>query len=214
MEVNREEAVRCLSIAQRHRSASNLPSAWKFAKKSISLYATPEGNALLRIIEREISTGGSSSSSEANGNGHDVPFPPGYADSSAKASGVEEHMSSAHHRAAAKGDSGSASAGPSKGASAGPSKATSNGDAAPKKREYTAKQMEVVVRVKKCKHHEYYEILAGACDSVRKEWSPDHSSGENMRRERCEAGLQEGQLAASLCRKRLTSPARTGSSSR
>lgn len=134
MEVNKEEAVRCLSIAQRHRSSSNLPSALKFARKSVSLFSTPEGEAMITIIEREVETGGSASTSGST-------TPNGT--SQAKASGVEEHVTSAHSRPGHGG--GTASAGAEK----------------PKKREYTVKQMEVVKRVKGCKHHEYYEILAG-----------------------------------------------------
>ena len=134
MEVNKEEALRCLSISQRHRSSSNLPSALKFARKSVALYSTPEGEAMITIIQREIDTGGSASASESK-------TPNGAGDSPARASGVEEHVTSAHHR-------------PGHGTAAGA------GDK-PKKREFTPKQIEVVKRVKGCKHHEYYEILAG-----------------------------------------------------
>jgi hypothetical protein len=35
MESNRDEALRCLAIAQKHRDAKNYPSARKFAQKSI-----------------------------------------------------------------------------------------------------------------------------------------------------------------------------------
>jgi len=138
MEVNKEEAQRCLAIAQRHRSTSNLPSALKFAKKSVILFSTPEGAALVTILEREISTGGSSSSGPSeNGSASNS-----RQNGAAKASGVEEHVTSAHAR-------------PGHGAA--PPK-----EAAPKKREYTAKQLDVVKRVNSCRHHEYYEILAGA----------------------------------------------------
>ena len=149
MEVNKEEALRCLSIAQRHRNGSNLPSALKFAKKSVSLYETPEGKAMVVIIEREIATGGSSSSSPtsqpagASAGG-------GSSANGARASGVEEHMTSAKSRP---GHAGSAASGSAPKAAATEEKA--------KKREYTPKQMEVVKRVKACKHHDYYEILAG-----------------------------------------------------
>jgi DnaJ family protein B protein 12 len=140
MEVNKEEALRCLAIAQKHRNASNLPSALKFAKKSISLYDTPEGSAMITIIEREIETGGSSSSSGSNANAGSNGTNTG-----ARASGVEEHVTSAHARPG----HGSAKV-----------KVDEKEKEKPKKREYTTKQMEVVMRVKKCKHHEYYDILA------------------------------------------------------
>lgn len=140
MEVNKEEALRCLNIAQKHRNSSNLPSALKFAKKSVSLYATPEGQTMVSIIEREIESGGSSSTSgAATPNG-----PTGPSTSTAKATGVEEHLTSAHSRP---------------GHSTKPTSSATEEKG--KKREYTAKQMEVVKRVKSCKHHEYYEILAG-----------------------------------------------------
>lgn len=141
MEVNKEEALRCLNIAQKHRNGSNLPSALKFAKKSVSLYSTPEGNAMVTIVEREISTSsqnGSAPSASASASGTSTP-------AQGKASGVEEHVTSAHQR-------------PGKSASAGNAEASGSGT---KKREYTPKQAEVVKRVKSCQHHEYYKILAG-----------------------------------------------------
>lgn len=147
MEVNKEEALRCLNIAQKHRNGSNLSSALKFAKKSVSLYSTPEGEAMVTIVEREISRSSSTSTSTANGSstsasasGTSTP------QAKAKATGVEEHVTSAHQRPGHK-TGGNAEAGSS-----------SSGT---KKREYTPKQMEVVKRVKSCQHHEYYQILAG-----------------------------------------------------
>lgn len=150
MEVNKEEALRCLHIAQRHRTAANLPSALKFAQKSVSLYSTPEGEALVSIVTREIAVGGTSSQPEASS-------------SKAKASGVEEHVTSAQQRPGHTAES-----------------------SAPKKREYTAKQIEVVKRVKGCKAHEYYEILACTSGSI----SAD-GSGTKMRRERRQEGVQK-----------------------
>ncbi|OCF44945.1 endoplasmic reticulum protein [Kwoniella heveanensis CBS 569] len=163
MEGNKEEAIRCLSIASRHRSNSNLSSALKFAKKSVALYTTPEGEALITIIEREIETGGTANagtSGSANASGSPSPSPapsqssaptpngtgPTTNSKATKATGVEEHVTSAHSR-------------PGHGSSekkAEPSSSTSTA----KKREFTPKQLEVVKRVKACKHHEYYEILA------------------------------------------------------
>ncbi|KAK1922417.1 endoplasmic reticulum protein [Papiliotrema laurentii] len=135
MEVNKEEALRCLHIAQKHRNGSNLPSALKFARKSVSLYSTPEGVAMVTVIEREIESGGSSSTAASTS----PPTPNGGGNgSTAKATGVEEHITSARAR---------------------PGHADKQPEPS-KKREYTAKQMEVVKRVKACKHHEYYEILA------------------------------------------------------
>lgn len=140
MEVNKEEALRCLSIAQKHRNGANLTSALKFAKKSVSLYSTPEGNAMVTIVEREISVS-STNGSTAESSGTSTP------QTKAKASGVEEHVTSAHQRPGHKTATGGANA-----------EASGSGT---KKREYTPKQMEVVKRVKSCQHHEYYKILAG-----------------------------------------------------
>ncbi|ORX38941.1 hypothetical protein BD324DRAFT_617944 [Kockovaella imperatae] len=144
MEVNKEEALRCLAIAQRHRNSSNLPNALRFAKKSVALYSTPEGEAMVVVIEREISTGGSSSNADAGPSSNGT----GDTTSKAKASGVEEHVSSAHSRPGHHTEAKTSTSG------------ASSTTPAPKKREYTAKQMEVVTRVKKCKHHQYYEILS------------------------------------------------------
>lgn len=155
MEVNREEAIRCLSIAQRHRSSSNLPSALKFAKKSVSLYSTPEGEALVTIIQREIIVSATKADSESSA-GPSTPTPNGSASTpngAAKASGVEEHASAAgvHRRP---GHEAAGASGPSRAGAA------ATGEKPKEKREYTAKQMEVVKRVKMCKHHQYYEILS------------------------------------------------------
>ncbi|TYJ55212.1 hypothetical protein B9479_004146 [Cryptococcus floricola] len=130
MEVNREEALRALAIAQKHRAATNYPSALKFARKSVALYSTPEGEAMVTIIERDIKIADAGSSAPAGSAG----------ESKGKASGVEEHVTEAHARP-------------------GHGKAQAAG-AGEKKREYTPKQIEVVKRVKACKHHEYYEILS------------------------------------------------------
>ncbi|KAJ6619844.1 hypothetical protein B0H10DRAFT_2023673 [Mycena sp. CBHHK59/15] len=50
MESNREEATRCLAIAQKHFAAENYASARKFAQKSISLFETPAAVRLLAAI--------------------------------------------------------------------------------------------------------------------------------------------------------------------
>ena len=101
---------------------------------------------MITILEREIEVvgSGSGSSSTENGNGN--------ANGEGRASGVEEHVTNAHHRP------GHAS--------------TSTGSAQekPKKREYTVQQLEVVKRVKGCKHYQYYEILSGKWEVSKKVW--------------------------------------------
>ncbi|KAI0040961.1 DnaJ-domain-containing protein [Auriscalpium vulgare] len=132
MESNKDEALKCLSISQRHRANGNLPSARKFAQKSVSLFSSPEALKLLDQIDAELSSSSSASTSES-----------GPSQSSSFTSGAESHPSAAgaKHRHTA--------------SSAGPS---TNGNA--EKREYTADNVAVVKRVRGCKVTEYYEILA------------------------------------------------------
>ncbi|WVO18257.1 hypothetical protein L204_105967 [Cryptococcus depauperatus] len=134
MEVNKEEALRALSIAQKHKSASNYTSALKFARKSVALFSTPEGEALVTVIEREIASSEPELTEKSSS---------GFSSANAKASGVEEHVTSAHLRPGHKTTKESSKA----------------GDDRTRKRSYTPQQIEVVRRVKACKHHEYYEIL-------------------------------------------------------
>lgn len=135
MEVNKEEALRCLGIAQRHRNSQNYTSALKFARKSVTMYSTPEGEKMVQIIEEEMS---SYSSSNGPPESEKSSASPNAGGSTAKASGVEEHVTSARHRHTEKKE-----------------------EKKEEKRQYTAKQMEVVTRVKRCGHTAYYSILAG-----------------------------------------------------
>ncbi|KAI9230544.1 MAG: hypothetical protein DHS80DRAFT_21341 [Piptocephalis tieghemiana] len=73
MEVNRDEAVRCLQLAREKLSQGNAGGAVKFARKSISLYPTSEAKAFLEkaLVEESSSnpsatTTASSSSSAAS----------------------------------------------------------------------------------------------------------------------------------------------------
>ena len=50
MEVNKDEAIRCLEISLKHLEAGNTPSARKFCLKSISLFETPQARKLLDQI--------------------------------------------------------------------------------------------------------------------------------------------------------------------
>ncbi|KAJ1977907.1 Chaperone protein dnaJ [Dimargaris verticillata] len=50
MEVNKDEALRCIQIAKRHLTNDNLTGAIKFAKKSVALYPTPEAEQLLKNL--------------------------------------------------------------------------------------------------------------------------------------------------------------------
>ena len=53
MESNKDEALKCLSIAQKHRNAGNYPSARRFCQKSVTLFSTAEAVKLREIIETE-----------------------------------------------------------------------------------------------------------------------------------------------------------------
>ncbi|KAH8832763.1 hypothetical protein DL96DRAFT_1583249 [Flagelloscypha sp. PMI_526] len=72
MESNKDEALRCLSISQKHRNAQNYPSARKFALKSLSLFETPEAKKLLEAIETEEASAPSSSSASSNATGSEA----------------------------------------------------------------------------------------------------------------------------------------------
>ncbi|KAF9899643.1 hypothetical protein EC991_008525 [Linnemannia zychae] len=53
MEVNKDEAQRCLDIARRHLNSGNYSSAKKFANKSIALFPTPEAKAFIAKVDQE-----------------------------------------------------------------------------------------------------------------------------------------------------------------
>ncbi|EIW79395.1 DnaJ-domain-containing protein [Coniophora puteana RWD-64-598 SS2] len=149
MESNKDEALRCLAIAQRYRDSGNFSAARKFCQKSNSLFATPEAAGLLDSIERASAAADSSTS-----NGSATPEP-------------STSSSSASSRSQPAGSSSATETHPSAGGAKhrhapSSSSATTNGTAGGmggEKREYTAEQVAVVKRVRGCKVTEYYEIL-------------------------------------------------------
>ncbi|KAF8938599.1 hypothetical protein EDD21DRAFT_167697 [Dissophora ornata] len=75
MEVNKDEALRCLDIARRHLGSGNYAGARKFGLKSVSLFPTPEGEAfVLRVISEE-STASYSESTSASDSTRSTPNP-------------------------------------------------------------------------------------------------------------------------------------------
>ncbi|KZT20087.1 DnaJ-domain-containing protein [Neolentinus lepideus HHB14362 ss-1] len=132
MESNKDEALRSLSIAQRHRDSGNLTSARKFCQKSISLFETPEAQKFLAAIEREIESGSAGPSN------------------STSASGAEAHPSASSAKQRHVPSSSTSGAGAANG-SAGQEKV---------KRDFTPEQHSVVKRVRACKVTDYYEILS------------------------------------------------------
>ncbi|KAK0466992.1 uncharacterized protein EV420DRAFT_1506584 [Desarmillaria tabescens] len=131
MESNKDEAIRCLAIAQKHRDAGNYPSARKFCQKSLALFETPEALKLLASLN--VAENGSDSTP------------------SSSSSSTEAHPSSSgtRHRHTNNASSPSSSMG----------NGTAGGIGG-EKREYTAEQISVVKRVRACKVTEYYEILS------------------------------------------------------
>lgn len=63
MEVNKDEALRCLDIARRHLQNANFASARKFGNKSISLYPTPDATQFLSTVDKVERTANATSSS-------------------------------------------------------------------------------------------------------------------------------------------------------
>jgi DnaJ homolog subfamily B member 12 len=140
MESNKDEALRCLHISQRHRAIGNLSSARKFVQKSLALFSTPEAVKLLEVIESEAASSSSSASSTGSTSS-------GFAttDHTSFTSATESHASASNLKQRHA---------PSSAESISPSKNTEE------KREYTAENLAVVRRVRTCEVTEYYEILA------------------------------------------------------
>lgn len=142
MESNKDEALKCLAIAQKHRNAGNYASAKRFCQKSLTLFSTAEAVKLLEVIEVEERESTTEASSQAGSS----------AGPSASSSAAETHPSAAGARQRHQTVDSSKAEG----------KAKANGDAtygAPKK-SYTPENLAVVNRVRACKVTEYYEILS------------------------------------------------------
>lgn len=129
MESNKDEALRALSIAQRHRDAGNYESARRFANKSLALFATPEAKQLLGVIDAEEASDAASSSSSPSASTFTSS-----AETHPSSSGVHQrHTKSTSH---ANGDA-----------------------KKEEKRDYTPENAAVVKRVRACKATQYYEIM-------------------------------------------------------
>ena len=142
MESNKDEALKCLAIARRHRDAGNVPSARRFAQKSLALFATPEAKAMLAELEA-MGTGGGAADDVGAGAGA------GSSGAAASSTGAETRAEGEGARRRGAAANGSAN-GSARAAEAG----------AQKKRDWTPEQAAVVKRVRACKVTEYYEILA------------------------------------------------------
>lgn len=65
MEVNKDEALRCLDIARRHLLTGNYPSARKFGQKSISLFPTSDARAFISLVDAKETAANSSNASSS-----------------------------------------------------------------------------------------------------------------------------------------------------
>ena len=153
MESNKDEALKCLAIAQKHRNAANYPSARRFCQKSIALFSTAEAVKLLEVIEAEAESSSSSASGEASSSSSS-----GAAGAGASSTAAETHPSAAGARHRHTGST-AATSEKEKGRENGNGAAPGGSHGAPKK-SYTPENMAVVKRVRACKVTEYYEILA------------------------------------------------------
>jgi DnaJ family protein B protein 12 len=144
MEANKDEALHALGLAKKHLAATppNITSAKKLALKSVALCETSEAFNLLeriRVLEEK--------PKEANGR------PEAHA-SGAEAFAGSEGVKYRHHTT-------SSSSAPGTTTPNGPSSAKAKGKGRDdEKREYTAEQLTIVKRIRKCKITEYYEILS------------------------------------------------------
>ncbi|EJU03806.1 DnaJ-domain-containing protein, partial [Dacryopinax primogenitus] len=67
MDSNKDEALKCLRVAQRHRENGNYSAAARFCQKSIALFSTPEAVELAAIVEKEAAAGKDSSEKTPQG---------------------------------------------------------------------------------------------------------------------------------------------------
>ncbi|KAI9495625.1 hypothetical protein BDB00DRAFT_812684 [Zychaea mexicana] len=65
MEINKDEAIRCLNIAKNHFGNGNFSAALRFTKKSINLYPTDPAKEFLGKAEKAATEGGASSTASS-----------------------------------------------------------------------------------------------------------------------------------------------------
>ena len=95
MEGNKDEALRCLAIAQKHFDSGNLPSARKFSLKSIALFELPQAIKLLASInkaESSPSSGMTNAGSSSNSQTKEHPSAAGIKHRHAQANGTAGGM--------------------------------------------------------------------------------------------------------------------------
>ncbi|KAF9978356.1 hypothetical protein BGZ73_002739 [Actinomortierella ambigua] len=157
MEVNKDEALRCLDIARRHLASDNFASARKFGNKSISLFPTPEARAFLAKVDQlEAST----STSSANGSPSQESASPS-STSSSKPSASSSSSSGLHQRKTTTTTSSSSSTN----ANASASSSARKTEHKPVEREYTQEQAEAVKKVRAC-GGDFYKVLGVKKDAT------------------------------------------------
>lgn len=133
---NKDEAIKCLGLAQKYFDNSNWSLARKYANKSIGLFATPEASKLLNLInQREAAGASGSGSGETQTRSNDTSVH------------TEESTAGTRHRHTSHANRQSFSS-------------TTKEKGKEKAREYTPEQAAVVAQIRKCKVTEYYEILS------------------------------------------------------
>ncbi|KAG0267707.1 hypothetical protein BG011_000018 [Mortierella polycephala] len=144
MEVNKDEALRCLEIARRHLNTGNFAHARKFGLKSISLFPTTDAKAFIAIVE----------SKEA------MAARPGASSSTPGASTPSSTKGSSNP-----GVSTSASSGPKSPSPPLRSRSTPIIDHKPVEREYTAEQVAAVKAIRSS-GGDFYKVLGVKKDAT------------------------------------------------
>ncbi|KAF9182976.1 hypothetical protein BGZ50_004603 [Haplosporangium sp. Z 11] len=153
MEVNKDEALRCLDIARRHLNIGNYASARKFGGKSISLYPTPEAKAFLARVDKEEDNSGATPSSST-----DASTPSSTKSSPNPGSGSASSFASGSATASA---SGSSTTRPN---SVPPRPRSTPVDHKPVEREYTPEQVAAVKKIRSS-GGDFYKVLGISKDA-------------------------------------------------
>ncbi|KAF9904385.1 hypothetical protein EC991_002724 [Linnemannia zychae] len=147
MEVNKDEALRCLDIARRHLLTKNYASARKFGQKSISLFPTSDARAFISLVDAKEAAAASS---------NDAPS------STASSPGPSSSSSSFTPN---KGSSTGARAGTGAAPSLDRSKSTPIPDHKPVERDYTPEQAAAVKAIRSS-GGDFYKVLGVKKDAT------------------------------------------------
>ncbi|KAG0239504.1 hypothetical protein BGW41_007611 [Actinomortierella wolfii] len=144
MEVNKDEALRCLDIARRHLASNNFASARKFGNKSISLFPTAEARAFLaKVDQAEASTPTSTEASPSQDSASSFASASKPSSSSSSSSGLHQRKTTTSTA----------------------SSSSRNTEHKPVEREYTQEQAEAVKKVRAC-GGDFYKVLGVKKDAT------------------------------------------------